>query len=243
MTTTTAIRCWHFAAGKLRDGKTLPKAGETLTHDGPVVPCESGYHGSVRAIDALEYAPGPFVSIRDLSGTVESHGSPIDKYAASEASHPFGYVDATNLLHRFACWCATQALDNEEKAGRKVDPRSREAIRVKYAWLDGEVDDSVLAAARAAAGDAARAAAGAAAGAAAWAAAWAAAGAAAGDAAGDAARAAAGDAAWDAAGDAAWDAAGAAAWDAAWAAGWDAARAAQNTELEHLLTELLEASK
>jgi hypothetical protein len=267
MTTTeaapTTLTVWHFAADKLRDGRTLPKSGDTLRHDGEVIPCKSGYHGSVRVLDALAYAPGAMVARRQLSGIVVPHGS--DKHAASDCLMLSDYVDATNTLHRFACWCATKALDREDAAGRTVDPRSRAAIAAKLAWLDGEIDEATLAAAwaaaraavRAAAGDAAWAAARAAAwaaardaaraaawaaardaaGDAAWAAAWAAARAAAGDAAGDAAWAAA----WAAAGDAAWAAARAAAWavarDAAWAAAWDEF----NTELERLLTELLDA--
>jgi hypothetical protein len=184
--TAPALTVWHFAAKKLRDGRPLPRAGDTLRHEGEVVPCESGYHGSLRTLDALSYAPGPFVARRQLSGTVVPHGT--DKHAASDCLMLTGYVDATNTLHRFACWCATKALDREDAAGRTVDPRSRAAVAAKLAWLDGEIDEATLAAARSAAGAAARSAAGAAAR----------------SAAGDAARFAAGDAARAAAGDAAW---------------------------------------
>ena len=44
---------WHFAADRLRDGRPLPRKGDTLKHDGAVVLCQSGLHASVRAIDAL----------------------------------------------------------------------------------------------------------------------------------------------------------------------------------------------
>ena len=213
--TVETLKVWHFAADKLRDGRPLPGRGETLVHDGPVVPCESGLHGSVRALDALKYAPGQMVAHCELRGTIVPHGA--DKHAASERHMLTGYVDATRVLHEFACWCATQALDREEAAGRKVDPRSRAAIACKLAWLDGRATDAEL--------NAARAAARAAAWDAAWAAAW------------DAAMAAARAAAWDAAWAAARDAARAAAWDAA----WDAARAEQNAELERRLSALLES--
>ena len=156
--------CWHFAGNALRDGRPLPKKGDILTHVGEVVPCRSGYHGSARAIDALAYAPGALVARVRLSGVVVEHGSPVDKLAASVRENLTDYADCTRVLHEFACWCATQALDAEEKVGRAVDPRSRKAIEVKLLWLDGKATDAGRAAARAAAWDAA--------GDAAWAAAW-----------------------------------------------------------------------
>ena len=216
---------WHFAAATLRDGRPLPKRGDILTHDGPVVPCESGLHMSVRAIDALTHAPGAMVARVRISGEVVAHGN--DKWAASRREMLTDYVDATRVLHEFGCWCATNAMDVCEARGVAVDPRSRNAVVVKRRWLDGKATAEDLAAARDAAWDpawaAARAAARDAARAAAWAAAWAAAR--------DAARAAA----WDAA----WAAARAAARDASWDAAWDAASDAQNTELERMLSELV----
>jgi len=118
----------------------------------------------------LAYAPGPFVALCDLGGEIVPHGR--DKIAASERHYLTGYVDATRVLHDFACWCATKALDAAEVRGEKVDPRSRKAVAVKLAWLDGKATDAELAAA----GDAAWAAAWAASRDAAWAAAGAAAG-------------------------------------------------------------------
>lgn len=149
----TTLRVWHFATDKLRDGRPLPKAGETLVHDGPVIPCKRGYHGSVRAIDALQYAPGAMVALCDLHGETKAHNN--DKHVASHRTNVTDYVDATRVLHEFACWCATEALDREESAGRTVDPRSRAAIATKLAWLDGKATDSELDAAWTAAWDAA----------------------------------------------------------------------------------------
>ena len=56
-------------------------------------------------------------------------------------------VPAT-ILHEFMCWCAEQALVREREAGREPDPRSWAAIEAKRAWLRGEIDGKVLAAAR-----------------------------------------------------------------------------------------------
>ncbi len=167
--TARRVDCWHFAGSTLRDGRPLTVKGQRLVHRGNVVPCESGYHGSVRALDALQYAPGCCMVARvRLSGTIVEHCG--DKFAASVRTNLTDYHDATRVLHEFACWCADRALDAEEASGRKVDARSREAIRVKRAWLDGKATDAQLAAAR----DDASAAASAAASDAAWAAAWAA---------------------------------------------------------------------
>jgi hypothetical protein len=63
------------------------------------------------------------------------------------------------VLHEFACRCAESALALVESRGAIIDPRSREAIRVKRAWLRGGATREELAAAGDAAGDAARAAA------------------------------------------------------------------------------------
>ena len=78
-------------------------------------------------------------------------------------------VDATNILHEFACWCAERAQRVENP-----DPRSVAAIKAKRKWLRGEITDAELDAVRAAARYAAKAAAWDAALDAAWAAAWAA---------------------------------------------------------------------
>ena len=215
---------WHF----LRDDQklsypphTLVEVGQKLTVDPPLSLCNWGLHASKRAIDALQYAPGPIACRVELSGEILEGD---DKVCATERT-VLKMIDATNTLHEFECWCAEQALLKEREAGREPDPRSWAAIDAKRKWLRGEITDSELAAARAAARDAAGAAAWVAARAAAWAAAWAAAGA----------------AAWAAAGAAAWDAAGAA-WVAAGAAAWDAARDVQNTRLEKMLLEVMEGA-
>src|SRR3990167_5345665 len=164
-------------------------------------------HGSIRPLDALQYAPGPIVCRVRLWGDVVQDG---DKLVARHRE-VIAMADATRTLHEFAIWCAERAL----ALIPTPNPRSLNALRVKRAWLDGKATDAELTVARAAAR------------AVAWDAAWAAR-AAARDAARDAARAAAWDAVWDAARDAVWDAARDA---AARAAAWDAAWAAQNDHL------------
>jgi hypothetical protein len=227
------VKGWHFAADKLRDGRPLPPKGTRLEHAGECVPCQSGLHFSQRAIDALQYAQGPFVARVEGPDDALPHGKPEDKRCGSWRVNLTEYVDVSRTLHLFACEVAERALLAEIAAGREPDARSWRAIEAKRQWLDGKATDKELAAARDAAWAAAWAAARDAARYAAWAAAR------------DAARAAAWDAAWAAARYAAWAAARDAAWaaarDAAWAAARDAAWDVQNELLERVLTEALES--
>jgi hypothetical protein len=244
---------WHW----LREDKRLQwgsrevvEAGETYRVEFPFTSeydgreyakptlCKAGLHASERAIDALQYAPGPIVCRVSLGGVVVSGD---DKVVASERA-VLWMADATNTLHEFACRCAETAM----KTAKVEDQRCWAAIETKRRWLKGEATDEELDAAWDAAWDAARDAAWDAARDAAWDAARDAARAAARDAARAAAWAAARDAARDAARAAARDAARAAAWaaarDAARDAAWDAARAAardaQNQQLHDMLMAL-----
>ena len=183
------ILAWHFTDGmKLRDGRPLV-VGETLKHDGPLVPCESGLHASIRPIDALRYAPGSTISRVECGGETIEHGNPVDKFVCRER-RVIWTADADTTLRAFARRCASDVLhlwaapDIVKEYLTTGDESKRAAARA-----------AAMAAARDAARDEARDEARDAARGAAW----------------DAARAAAWDAARDAARDAAWDAA----WDAA----------------------------
>lgn len=164
---------WHFllADGKCRYGDGCkPVKGRWLRIPDGISPvmCLTGFHASLRAIDALGYAPGPVVEWVELRGEIKTD---TDKAVARERKC-LAKADATSVLHEFACWCAEQALLADRKRGREPDKRSWAAVRTKRRWLAGKATDMDLAAA------------------------WDAAGAAAGAA--EAAAWAAGDAAWDA---------------------------------------------
>ena len=181
-----SVLAWHFLSSDRHTRRELGyprpilvEVGQSLTEDRPLKMCKVGLHASVRALDALQYAPGPVVCRVRLEGEVLYDK---DKLCASERT-VLAMADASAVLHEFACWCADEALYAERGAGREPDPRSWAAVEAKRAWLKGEIGSDALDAASAAAS------------AAAWAAAWAAAMAAAWA----AARAAAWDAAWDAA--------------------------------------------
>jgi hypothetical protein len=219
------VLAWHFLRNDRRlnyPPHTLVEVGQKLTVKPPLKLCTWGLHASKRAIDALQYAPGSIACRVELSGEILEGD---DKVCATERT-VLKMIDATNILHEFACWCAEQALLKEREAGREPDPRSWAAIEAKRKWLRGEITDSELAAAWAAARDAAKEAARTA---------W--------DDAARTARDAAWATAWAAARAAAWEAtrtAWAAASDTAWAAVMAAISESQNTQLEKMLLEAME---
>ena len=168
---------WHFAAIKdgkpvMRDGKPII-IGETYTVKKNLL-CESGYHGSKNIIDALNYAPGSWLSIRKITDNVILGD---DKVCGKNCTHIKGF-DINEILREFARKCALDVIYLWDAPEVVVEylKTGREELR-----------DAARDAARAAAWDAARDAA--------WAAAWDAAWDATRDAAWDAARAAARDAA------------------------------------------------
>jgi hypothetical protein len=141
---------WHFCAlGNgvpiLRDG-TLLQIGKTYEHAGMLRMCASGYHDSERLMDALEYAPGPYICRTLASGDLRDTDKRVSRYRIALAG-----FDATMTLHRFAARIGYCALLAERQAGREPDQRSWEAIRVKMLWCDGLANDDQLDAAQAAA--------------------------------------------------------------------------------------------
>ena len=137
------IRAWHFCSGwKLRDGQPL-EVGKTYTHTGLVEMCSSGLHASRKILDALKYAPGNTCCEVELWGDVLEDN---DKLVARNRK-VIAAIDATTILHEFACQCAVAALLLAEVE----DQRYWNAIEAKWAWLRGDIDAQELAAARAAA--------------------------------------------------------------------------------------------
>ena len=175
------ILAWWFCApdddGVVRlphGDKRVVKVGETLSVEGEIVACQSGLHASVRAVDALQYAPGSTVCRVEVWGDVQKESNKI----AGRHRKVLWMADSDKALRLFACDCAEEAC----RVANHTDERSLNAIRVSRLYAEGKATKGKLAAARDAA----------------WAAAWAAAR----DAAWNAAWAAARDAAWDAARDA-----------------------------------------
>lgn len=179
------MEAWHFLAADKRllyEPRTLVEPSQILRVKGPLALCSVGLHASVRALGALQYAPGPIVCRVQLGGKI-LRGD--DKACATKRTCVW-MADATRTLHEFACWCAENAL----RTAKIEDRRCWVAIETKMRWIEGEATDEELEAARAAPWAAARAAS--------WTASW--------EAARAASRAAAWTAPWEAAREAAWEA-------------------------------------
>jgi hypothetical protein len=263
---TESVEGWHFVedSGRLRFGRRLiVKPGKIYRlpkKDKPIL-CESGFHASERAIDALGYAPGAIITRVILRGDIQRDK---DKMVARERE-VLWMADATTTQHEFSAYAADWLFDLLESKGYKIPKEFRACPEAKRAWLRGDITSAQLDAARDAARgaawdtawDTARGAVWGAARGAARGAAWGAARGAAWDTARGAvwgaARGAAWAAAWDTARDAAWgasrgaargaarDAAWEAAWDAAWDTAWGAAESAARSELNEELTGMLMA--
>ena len=167
---------WHFTEAQHhgRDGWPLQKVEELPTGIKPIL-CEIGLHASKSALDALSYAPGPFVSRVRLEGTVVVGD---DKACATRRVRLAGPVDASRELRLFAADCAEHVLPIFEKE-YPGDDRPRKAIEVARRFAEGEASPEELRDARDSAADSvSESAADSVVWAAAWAAAWAASGAA-----------------------------------------------------------------
>ena len=101
---------YHFTANTLRDGSPIPPIGTWLEHEGEIEPCLSGLHASKHPFDALTYAPGATLHRVELVDDVKPHGVPVDKHVGRRRKI-LATVDATDLLRKFARWCAAQVID------------------------------------------------------------------------------------------------------------------------------------
>ena len=123
---TKTITAYHFMADRdgkpvLRDGRPCPAKGETLRHDGALGMCSAGLHASPRAIDALRYAPGPWVARVELGGKAIEDD---DKVCAETRTIIAGPIDATALLREFAVACAYRVM---ERASDKITDHQRDS--------------------------------------------------------------------------------------------------------------------
>ena len=152
------MRAWHFVGADRRlrygDGATVAP-GYVYTWDGPLALCQSGLHASVRAIDALRYAPGPIVCRVEMGGEIVRG----DDNVVAQSREVLWAADATDALRRFARLCALDV----------THLWNAPAVVLRYLRTG---DESIRAAAWDAASNAAGAPARAAARAAAWNAAW-----------------------------------------------------------------------
>ena len=105
------MKAWYFsnADKKLRYGDNREiKLGETHEVKGDPILCEHGLHGSVKILDALQYAPAPIVWRVELSGKMDKG---VDKIAAQKRTYIEGGIDISDTVNEFARWCALQVID------------------------------------------------------------------------------------------------------------------------------------
>jgi hypothetical protein len=130
---------WHFLREDKRlgngDGR-LVEVGATLECKGDPVLGDNGMHGSVRLIDALRYSAGPIVCRVEIEGDVIEG----DDKLCGRRRTVLWMLDATRILHEFACTCVEDALALVEQP----DPRSVAGIEAKRKWLDGKITDEEL---------------------------------------------------------------------------------------------------
>ena len=101
------MKAWHFTKDKLRDCRPLPKVGEKLVHEGDLILCRSGLHGSKSILDALKYAPGCLCHRVECGGRIIQGD---DKFVCSERTILWT-VDTANILPKFARLCALDVID------------------------------------------------------------------------------------------------------------------------------------
>lgn len=95
---TDGILAWHFTGNTLRDGRPIPKPGETLIHDGPIEWCQSGLYASRHLIDALSHAPGHMIHRVRCEQIEREDGCKLVCRRRSTISS----IDGTDVLRAFA---------------------------------------------------------------------------------------------------------------------------------------------
>jgi hypothetical protein len=92
------MRAYHFVGKTLRDGRPVPKDGELLRVEPPIILCKRGLHAALDPFDALQYAPGGTLCLVEVGGQIIQG---VDKLVATERTI-IKRIDATGLLRQFA---------------------------------------------------------------------------------------------------------------------------------------------
>ena len=103
------MKAWYFSNTDCKlsyDDKRLIQPGVTHKVSCQPILCEQGLHASVNILDALQYAPGPYIWRVELGGKIVQ-GS--DKVVATERTYLWGY-DATDILWEMGRLCALDVV-------------------------------------------------------------------------------------------------------------------------------------
>lgn len=103
------IKAWHFINKRRRlgygDGRVV-RVGRTYKIKGDPVLCHWGLHGSVRIVDALEYASGPILCRVEIGGKIIKGD---DKLVGTKRT-VLSMVDITEELRALARKCALDII-------------------------------------------------------------------------------------------------------------------------------------
>ena len=139
------ITAYHFLAhgGRLRhpvNGHTYVVAGLAL-HEDEIQLCVRGLHASIKPIDALQYAPGPCLTLVECSGDVLCEE---DKIVCTDRKVIAGPVDVTDIIVRFAQWCADRANATAAAAAAAAKVRPRQVRAPKSSTDERAAQNSWL---------------------------------------------------------------------------------------------------
>lgn len=146
------VLAWHFLAADRKmahEDNQVVEPGCVYSAVGPLVLCKNGMHASVRALDAIRYAPGPIVCRVRCSGEIVSDD---DKLVARHRE-VLWMADATTALRLLACRFVreTPLADGRRVWDLLSDARSRAAVEVAERYAVGQATEKELDAARGAA--------------------------------------------------------------------------------------------
>lgn len=100
-----SVKAYHWLSAPNTYAHGLPWSLE-VEHTGELELCNSGLHASERALDSLQYAPGPYLCRVECFGKIV-HGN--DKLVCSKRK-VIWQADATDTLRAFARRCASDVL-------------------------------------------------------------------------------------------------------------------------------------
>ena len=156
MKTTTLWKSMK-AGPKSGVGNMTWEVGKWEKHEGALSMCDSGFHASVRAIDAMQYVNCEILALVEVRG---EHLRQDDKQCWSEMRVVRAYEWTKPDSVAMAIYCAELVVGIYEKQ-HPDDKRPRQAIEAAKAWLNDPTEENrqAASAASAAAYDAAYAAA------------------------------------------------------------------------------------